>query len=176
MHLVSPVHGCEQEVSARYAIIPLDPTFARTALAWRELLLRAKAAHPELFRISLLHARAHWLTAQPPATDPIITGRYEDIELALQASLGADGYAELINSSLVSFPDETPLPTRFEQDTEYDSIDVTEDGLRFRSYPRHDTSQEETDVIPWSHIEQAAVEQTPNPPTAIGACDAPQGP
>ncbi len=158
MRLLTTVHGCEQDPSARYAVILLDREFAHTALAAREALLRVKATVPTLFRLSLLHARAHWLTAHPPDTDPIITGRLEDIDLLLQASLGSDRYAKLTDESVISLPEGTPVPTRFEEDTEYDSIDVTEEGLRFRSYPRHDPAQQETDLIPWAWIEQAAVE------------------
>ncbi len=89
MHLVTNVHGCEQDPGARYALISLDGAFARTALAARDALLRAKATVPAVFRLSLLHAQASWLAAQPPAADPIITGHVEDIDLVLQSVLGS---------------------------------------------------------------------------------------
>ncbi len=158
MQLVTLVHGCEHDPSARYAVIPLDPAFARTALAAREALLRAKAAVPAVFRLSLLHARASWLTPRPTGTPPTAAEIPEDIEDVLQALLGADRYGELLDLSVVSLPEETPVPTRFAQDTEYDSIDVTEGGLRFRSYPRDSNAQQETDLIDWSWIERAAAE------------------
>ncbi len=163
MHLVTSVHGCEEDPSARYALIPLDPAFARTALAARQALLQAKAAVPAVFRLSLLHARASWLAAQPTVTAPLVTEIPPDIEAVLQAVLGEEQYAELLESTITPCPEPPPSLTQFEEDTEYDSIDITEDGLRFKSYPRHSTFQQETDLIPWACIERAAAEAQATP-------------
>ncbi len=164
MRLLIQVHGCENEARSQYALVNLVPELARIALEWREIFQRAKTTHPTLSRLTFLQGAAEWLTLEPETPDGVPIPTEHDLEDVLRSLLGDESFQQLINSVPTRLPEEITMPPVFLQDTEYDTIDVSEDGLRLRCYPRHSEWQQETDLISWEWIEQATAESQANPP------------
>jgi hypothetical protein len=165
MHFILKAHHSDHgsDAQSEYAYVDLTPQYAQLLLERRTAFQSVKQLGDRLYRLTYWEA-CDWLGG--PA--------YLRHHLAYPASWHVEDYGDPTEAFLRQYltedalknlnhgygPQRLPatfaLPERLLDRTECEMMDVTDDGVLFKSYPRHSDCQQETDAISWELILQAA--------------------
>ena len=165
MKLVLKVHGSEHgsEGQSQYACVHLTPEYAQGLLKRRDAFQAVKEPGDSLYRLTYWEGTSWFGRPQgfrdcPTNPESWHVDDYGDpTEAFLRQHLTEEQLADL-NSGAgpQAVPAGFEVPEWLQDATECSLLDVLDDGILFKSYPKHFDCQQETDHIPWALVERAA--------------------
>jgi hypothetical protein len=175
MKLVLKVHCAEHgaEIQSEYAYVDLTAEYAQVLLKRREAFQSVKEAGDSLYRLTYWGG-TYWFGGlqgfrdRPMYPESWRVDDYGDpTEAFLRQHLTEEQFRALNHGSGPQVaPAGFEAPECLLDATECDMLDVLEDGIFYKSYPKHCDCQQETDHLPWDLVEQAAHAATPAPAAA----------
>jgi hypothetical protein len=154
-------HGSDAQ--SEYAYVNLTPQYAQLLLERRKAFQSVKQLGDRLYRLTYWDA-CDWLGGPAYLHQHMVhpeSWQVEDYgdptEAFLPQYLTEDALKNLNQGCGPQLLPATFAPPEGLLDrTQCEMIDVTDDGVLFKSYPRHGDCQQETDCISWEFILQAA--------------------